>query len=226
MSKKILLVDDAKIFLEVEKTLFKRTGAQILTASSGTQALKSVIAEKPDVVLLDFMMPDITGDKVCAQIKSNPETADIPVIMVTTMGRVEDVDRCRRAGCDDFATKPIHHQELLAKVAHLLKIPHRLSMRIMVRVEAEMATDGKVFFGTSIDLSTTGMLIEAEKPLKVGDEVTVRFFLPRENEITGHGKIMRVESTELRKFRYGILFHDLPQPAQQAIARYVESRRT
>src|SRR5262245_47918201 len=67
--KKILLADDSRLFLEVESTLFRRTGAEITMAMCGAEALRKVATEKPDLVVLDFMMPDMTGDKVCAQIK-------------------------------------------------------------------------------------------------------------------------------------------------------------
>lgn len=223
MAKKLLLVDDARIFLEVEKALFQRTGAQIFTASTGTEALKSVLTIKPDIVLLDFMLPEINGDKVCAQIKRNPSTSDIPVVMVTTRGKPEDVEICRRAGCDDFVTKPINHQDLLAKVSQLLKIPFRHSFRILIRLEA-ILEKGDVFFGSSVDLSKGGMLVECNHEFGEGDEVRLRFFLPGYQEIAVAGKIMRVEKLVLQKFRYGVQFKGLSVPEQQAVSNFVAQR--
>lgn len=224
MSKKILLVDDAKLFLEVEKSLFQRTGAKIFTASSGAEALKVALTEKPDIVLLDFMLPDFNGDKVCSQLKSNPLTSGTPVVMVTTMGKPEDVERCRRAGCDDFVTKPLHHQELLSKVSQLLKIPHRQSFRILVRLEAQLGKDGEVFFGNSVDVSKGGMLLECGRELKEDFEIQLRFFLPGQKEVSVVGQVVRTEKVVFHKFRYGIQFKDLTPQDQKAIADFVAHR--
>ncbi len=106
--------------LKLEEFFLKRTGCQILRARTGVDALKLIQTEKPQVVLLDLEMPEIHGDAVCKFIKSGPSSKDTVVIMVTAHGGKEDEERCRRAGCDHFLTKPINHKDLIATVEKAL----------------------------------------------------------------------------------------------------------
>ncbi len=225
MSKRILLVDDAKLVLEIEKSLLKRTGCQLMTAENGADAIRRTIEDHPDLVLLDLMLPDMTGDKICAQIKGNPDTADIPVMMVTTKSREDDVERCRRAGCDDYVTKPIHGEELLSKVAQLLRIPHRISKRLLVRIEATLTSSNgpDIFFGTALDVSVGGMLVESARKMAVGDRLSVRFRVDRSNEIEVHAVILRIERRLFYKFGYGLRFDALSPGDSELLARFVES---
>lgn len=225
MPKKILLVDDAKLVLEVERSLLKRTGCELVTAGTGAEALRRVIEDRPDLVLLDFILPDMTGDKICAQIKANPATADIPVVMVTTKSSPEYVERCRQAGCDDYMTKPLQYQELLTKAAQLLRIPHRISKRILVRLEAALSSgDGQdVFFGTTLDVSAGGMLVESARKLEIGDRLRVRFRLDATHEIDAMAQIVRIERRLFYKFGYGLRLDELSPEDRDRLARFVES---
>ncbi len=222
--KKILLVDDARVFLEVERALFVRTGAQIFTATTGAEALKIAVSEKPDIALLDLVLPDITGDKICKQLKNNPATSAIPIIMVTTMSRVEDIERCRRAGCDDYVTKPLNYTEMLSKVATMLRIPHRVSRRVLIRMEAQIGKGSRVFFGSSVDISSSGMLIETGQILNVDEELLMRFFLPGRREISVRATVVRNQRADLRKFRYGVQFLDLSEFDREAVCEFIESK--
>jgi len=222
MGRKILLVDDSKVFLEVEKAIFKRTGAEIFTASNGLDALKLAAKEKPDVILLDLMLPDITGDKVCAQIRQHPSTSEIHVIMITTKGQVEDIQRCRRAGCSDFLTKPVQHQELLAKVLDILKLPFRQAPRVLVQMEAVLQKPGEVFFGSSVDISITGMLLQAEKTLTMGQELLLSFTLESSHEIIARGRVARCGARIRKKVFYGIHFHEITPSDREFIEQFVD----
>jgi class 3 adenylate cyclase len=94
----------------------------VVTATSGAEALQQVAAENPDLVLLDVVMPDISGYEVCRQIRSNEATAILPVVMVTALDPSEERIKGLDAGADDFLTKPINQAELLARVRSLLRI--------------------------------------------------------------------------------------------------------
>lgn len=219
MAKTILLVDDANVFLQVERMIFQRTGARLLMARSGAEALDLAYRERPDIVLLDLLLPDMTGDRVCEKIKNHPATAQTPVLMVTAFGRPEEQEKCRKAGCDGFVTKPIKHHELLGKVAQLLNIPHRHSMRILVRVEVKGAVRQDSFFGTSTDISKSGMFLETDKTLKLGDAVSVRFFLPGHQEVSAHGSIVREDRSGTSP-GYGVQFEN----REPALDRFIESK--
>ena len=223
--KKILLVDDARLILEIERKLLERTGATLLVAVNGVEALKLAHAELPDAILLDLMLPDMTGDKVCAALKADPRTREIPIIMVTTKGGAEDVERCRRAGCDDFATKPLRHQELLAKVSSLLRIPHRVSKRVMVRLEAQLdSTGGAPSFGVATDLSATGMFVESGSKLDDGQELVLRIVVPGEGDATVRAKVVWNQPLLFHKRGYGLHFVSGEGDSLEKIARFVASR--
>lgn len=118
--KKILIADDAEMILKLEEFFLKRTGCEIIKAKTGVEALKKIQTEKPRVALLDIEMPEMSGDAVCKFVKSNQATRETVVIMVTSHGKKDDEEKCRRAGCDHFMTKPINHKELIAKVEEAL----------------------------------------------------------------------------------------------------------
>ena len=121
MSKKVLLVDDTETVLLFEKTMLRGVGYQLETARNGRLALEAVAKNPPDLILLDIMMPELDGVSTCRELKNDPATKHIPVVMVTTKGEPEMVERAFEAGCDDYITKPLDKLELLSKVGHVGK---------------------------------------------------------------------------------------------------------
>lgn len=220
---KILLVDDANLVLQIETALFRRTGVQIVTASTGSEALRLILTEKPDLVLLDLMLPDITGDRICEQVKRNPQTANIPIIIVTTRGRPEDIERCRKAGCDDFATKPIHSFDLVRKAMQLIRLPHRRCTRKLVRIETELSSGDRVFYGISVDLSPNGMLLESSHIFKSDEILQLRFLLPDGQEFRARARVARDEPSSAGKSRAGIEFLDLDSTQLESLQKFVEA---
>ena len=118
---KILIADDMDTFLRLEKMLLEHSGYEIIMAKSGAEALKKIQTEHPDMVFLDLMMPDITGDTVCRFVKTNKALMNIPVVMVTTKSEADYVERCKKAGCDDYLNKPITKRDLIDTINKLLK---------------------------------------------------------------------------------------------------------
>ena len=197
--KKILLVDDVRLFLNLEETFFRRTGCNIFTAQTGQEAIKIAKEEKPDLMLLDLLMPEMNGEEVCRLIRSDPELRKTKVIMVTTQSDEETVERCRRAGCNDFVTKPINQRDLLSKAAMQLGIPHRVHFRILVRVEVEGESEEGFFMGTSSDISLSGMLVETDKCVNLGSDVMIQFVIPGEDRpLRVRGKVARVDDISFR----------------------------
>lgn len=121
--KRILIVEDTKTIVMVEKLMLAGHNYEIDTAGNGVEGLEKIKATRPDLVLLDIMMPEMDGIEMCRQLKSNPETRSIPVIMVTTKGEPERVEQAFIAGCEDYVTKPIDKVELTSKVSKYLREP-------------------------------------------------------------------------------------------------------
>lgn len=222
--KKVLLVDDVRLFIQLEETFFKRTGCQIFTASSGNEALDIAKKQMPDLILLDYMMPDMNGDEVCRILKSANETNRIPVIIVSTSAKKEDIAKCFEAGADDYVTKPINPNDVLNKAAKMLDIPYRLHRRLMVnfRVIGEMPS--QTFPGFSKNISRSGILIECDNKFEAGTELQLLLpLLPEEKQITIKGEIVRA-ATDIQgeKNLLGIRFVDVTPEQDDAIALYVE----
>ncbi|HKQ07989.1 MAG TPA: response regulator [Blastocatellia bacterium] len=117
--KKILLVDDTETILLMEKMILTRS-YDLVTAKNGEEAITTTIAEQPDLILMDVMMPKMDGLEACKHIKEIPGFSLIPIIMVTTRGEVQNVETAFANGCTDYVTKPINTVELLAKVRNYI----------------------------------------------------------------------------------------------------------
>lgn len=120
MKKRILVVDDSATILEMEITMLKLLDYEPIAVSSGMEALKVLAREVPDLVLLDVILPDMDGFKICRHIKSNPATVKVPVVMVTAKQTSEDVERGKKAGADGYVLKPFKSLEVAALITKLL----------------------------------------------------------------------------------------------------------
>ncbi|HEY9089134.1 MAG TPA: response regulator [Anaerolineaceae bacterium] len=120
MSEKILIVDDDPETLRLVSLMLKRQGFQIVAAESGQQAVAMASAEQPDIILLDVMMPDMDGYEVTRLLRKMPEVANTPIMMFTARTMVEDRVAGFEAGVDDYITKPVHPNELVAVIRTML----------------------------------------------------------------------------------------------------------
>src|SRR6266852_5599967 len=122
MPEKILVVDDMPVNVKLLADLLTVKGYTVVTAANGAEALAKVDKEQPGLVLLDVMMPGMSGYDACRKIRENPATAMLPIIMVTALDPAQERVKGIEAGADDFLAKPINQPELLARVKSLLRI--------------------------------------------------------------------------------------------------------
>jgi DNA-binding response OmpR family regulator len=122
VSGKILVVDDVALNVKLLADLLAVKGYATCTASSGAEALAAVARERPDLVLLDVMMPGMSGYEVCAALRADPAHAMLPIVLVTALDPAQERARGLDAGADDFLNKPVSQAELLARVRSLLRI--------------------------------------------------------------------------------------------------------
>ena len=118
--KKILLVDDSSTILMMESMMLHEGTYDLVTAKDGEECVEKALAERPDLILLDVVMPKIDGFETCRRLRAEEATRGTPVIMVTTRGESQNMEKAFEAGCSDYVTKPINKVELLNKVRSYL----------------------------------------------------------------------------------------------------------
>jgi DNA-binding response OmpR family regulator len=118
--KKILLVDDSSTVLLMERMILSKNQYDVVTAKDGVEGIEKARSERPDLILMDVVMPRMDGFEACQKLREADDTKAIPVIMVTTRGELASVESGYAAGCNEYVTKPINGLELLAKVKSCL----------------------------------------------------------------------------------------------------------
>ena len=121
MTGRILVVDDVATNRIVMKVKLSVAYYEVIQADCGEDALRKAKSERPDLILLDVLMPDMSGVTVCEKLKADPDTADIPVILITAMADKDSKMKGLEKGADDFLTKPVDEIALLARVRSLLR---------------------------------------------------------------------------------------------------------
>ena len=145
----VLVVDDNQQNLELLQAYLEDMDCETVPARDGLEALGIIGKNAPDLILLDVMMPKMSGFEVCKRIKNDPKTADIPIIMVTALNEFGDIERGIDSGTDDFISKPVNKLELTTRVKTMLKLKHlsdklerTLAYLSEIEKQAQMAKSG------------------------------------------------------------------------------------
>ena len=166
MNAKILLVDDEPNVLRMVSYTLQAEGYEVITAQNGAEAISKAQTESPDLVLLDVMLPDMSGLEVCAEIRKRPETIDLPVIMLSALAQVPDKIKGLEAGADEYITKPITPGELLARIKALLGRVRRVSQiqpKHPGKVLAFIGAKGGVGTTTAVLNIATALVMQEKK---------------------------------------------------------------
>lgn len=123
MKKKILIVDDSRTALILQTMILEKGPYLIRTARDGQEAVRMARSERPDLILMDVVMPTMNGVEACREMRADPVLRDIPIILASTRGEEQNVEAGWSAGCNDYVTKPFNGAELLEKVRDLLGSP-------------------------------------------------------------------------------------------------------
>lgn len=190
-SKKILIVDDTPLFIKLVQDFFRREQVVILTADNGLAAIKVIKEERPDLVFMDLYMPGMDGDKACLQIKNDYKFRSIPIVMLTSSNRPEDVDRCRKAGCDALIHKPLMREDFIDVSKKYISFPKWSGVRGKINVQANFkAESDQPRTATLYDISVGGVFLETEELYPVGTILSLEFRLtPRASMIHCQGRV-------------------------------------
>ncbi len=172
---KILIADDMKAFLDLGRSFLARTECELFTAATGIEAVKLAVRLKPNLVLLDVEMPEMTGIEACRIIKANPDLASTPVVIITATDRRED---STKAGADDFALKPIDEVKFLDLIKRHVRIRERYEPRVAYSAQVRLMNEGQEMLATALDISPTGMALATDQRPGIGELLTAHFALP------------------------------------------------
>ncbi len=172
MAEKILVVDDDIDSLKLIGLMLQKKGYEISAANAGAQALQKAATEQPDLIILDVMMPDMDGYEVCRQLRTDPVTESIPVIMFTAKAMVDDKVTGFEAGADDYITKPTHPAELISRVKALL------SRRAAHREAAESRGDVIAFLAAKGGVGTSTLAVNVAAALSQRQDTILIDFRP------------------------------------------------
>ena len=143
MSKsRILIADDNEANVELVEAYLSGLDCDLEVAVDGAEALEKVASFKPDVILLDVMMPKLSGFEVCKQVKDDPSTRRIMVLMVTALNELGDIERAVSVGTDDFLSKPVQKVELLKRIENMLRLKDISDENERLRQYIEKMEDG------------------------------------------------------------------------------------
>ena len=178
---KILIVDDVVSNVLLLKILLTNEKFQVCTANCGTMCIEQCKAEKPDLILLDVMMPDISGFDTAVILKKNPETADIPIIFLTALNNPSDLVKGFQVGANDFLTKPFNKEELVVRVMHQITLvaAKRLIQKQNEELRATISNRDKMYSVIAHDLRSPmasirmvlNLVVSAMSPELIGPEL-------------------------------------------------------
>jgi len=218
--KKILLVNAARYFFDEGKSLLDRKDFQVILAPSGLQALQIHQQEKVNLIVADLDLPEMGGDTLCSHIREESESRLVSFILVCRDNPAE-LQRGRHCGANICLKRPFSARTLLDHVEKLLSISVRRGYRVLLRAKVKGAKDDATFFCTSQNLSATGILIEADRPLRSGEQLTCSFYLPGSTQITADGEVARTETMPDGKQQYGIRFTGISPEQTREIEKFI-----
>lgn len=219
--KKILLVNAARYFFDEGKSLLDRKDFQVFQAPTALEAMQVHKQERVNLIVADLDLPEMGGDLLCNRIREDTDTRSVSFILVC---RNSPAELARAAGCgaNICLQKPFTAKSLLEHVENLLKISVRRGYRVLLRAKVKGAKDDAVFFCTSQNISTSGILIETDRSLLPGEQITCSFYLPGAAQIIADGEVARTEPAGGGTLHhYGIRFIGLSAAYQRDIERFI-----
>jgi len=220
----VLIADDLKALLQIQKNFLMRAGFEVLTAASGSSAVELAREKVPRLILLDLEMPEMDGAAACAAMRREASLAQTPIIIMSATDSPEIRDRCLKAGCTDFVTKPRKPEELLEVVARTLSIGERKALRVRVAIKVTIELDRRRLMGKATNLSATGLLLLSDTTMPLGSVLGLQFALPKTDRVIKvTGKVVRVGWNADEMCEAGIHFIALSQTDQQQILNFTSS---
>jgi CheY-like chemotaxis protein len=214
------------MLIELQKEYLEYSNVEILTASDGLEALAAIKAKRPSLIFMDLEMPRMDGAECCRSIKSDPELAGIPVVMVTSRGREADIDLCYSSGCDLYMPKPLDRDTFLFVARKYIPDIERRETRVPVDFPAVLRLKNENVTCRLHDLSLGGAFIITDYFGSLNGVVQISFTLPDGAVLECHGRFTWINRTNSKyPHGIGIKFALLTKEMQVQLKKYIDSRK-
>ncbi len=175
-----------------------------------------------DLIVVDLHMPGMDGEHLVRLIRAEPQLRNVSIIMVCRPSQ-EDIRRAKAAGANDYIQRPFEPEALLQKISYLLNVPRRRHLRVLAKLTLEGRAGSEAFYGSTVNISTSGLLLEAERSLAKGDLIHCFFYLPTGRKVEAQAEVVRVVKAP-KGFHYGARFTQLSPEARRAIREFVAQK--
>jgi response regulator RpfG family c-di-GMP phosphodiesterase len=223
---RILLVDHSRGALLFQETILRRRDMRIMTALAGSEGLTKARMEKPNLIIFGYDLFDMSAPEFCREIRADEDTRNISLLLVCDRDHHEHGDLCLSAGCNDVIFRPLQKPELDAKVERLTNIPVRRQLRTITKIEVSFEKNGRFVLGRSINISSTGILVEVDRMLPQEGPVRLHFYLPSDPKpLQVMAEVLRAEFAGSMS-KYGMRFLDATEEDRERISRFVHRLRS
>ncbi|MFQ5700221.1 MAG: response regulator [Acidobacteriota bacterium] len=219
---KILLADDSKLTLAVEKSFLEARDFKVFVTTRAEEVTRLVKTLQPDLIVLDYEMGEMNGDEVCRRLKADPETEAVPILVISIHEPEEISERCLQAGAAAVTRKAEGRDALLDSVAGLLGLRRRRGVRAACHLRIGIQGDGKRLKGQVHNISYTGLYLTTREVLTKNAALQLTFNLPNHDpKIRVLGEVVRSETLVGGLYGYGVQFLQAPPASIQALKAFV-----
>jgi twitching motility two-component system response regulator PilH len=223
---RILLVDHSRGALLFQETILRRRDMLIMTALAGSEGLVKARSERPNLIIFGYDLFDMTAPEFCREIRGDEHTRAISLLLVCDRDHHEHGDLCLSAGCNDVIFRPLQKPELDAKVERLTSIPVRRQLRTITKIEVSLEKNGRFVLGRSVNISSTGILLEVDRMLPQEGPMRLHFYLPGDPKpLQLIAEVLRAEFSGAMS-KYGMRFLNPTEEERERIARFVHRLRS
>lgn len=222
MTAQILVVSTVDVAALFPDSMLSRRNPLIASVRTAGEALRMIRESVPQLVIFDFDLGEMDAPEFCRRVRTNDDLRHTSLLFIAKSGMdTSEVDLCMAAGCNDILLRPFCPDELDRKVQKLVAVPHRRELRTLTKVEVSSERSGHFVLGHSVNISSSGMLLELDHVLPPEAQVRLQFYLHGER-----APLCPIASVVRADFsggfpRYGMKFDEIDEPSRDRIARFV-----
>jgi DNA-binding response OmpR family regulator len=220
--RNILLVTPSLELSEKDMQFLDQNSIKVHRAASGAEAKQLLSSTSFEVAVAELELDDMSGDALCTLIK---EKDDQTYVMLACSGKTNELKACGRCGANAHIQTPLEPESLMLRISSILKVPRKRATRVLVKVKVNGSIKSEPFFSISHNISSTGMMLEAEQSLAIGDIVSCSFYLPETERMSAPCKVVRIDKASGENNRYGVEFVDLDNESIATIDGFILQER-